>query len=41
MIDPKIRWCFQVALSAVGVFWLIQKGRKRGWIRTPRVRRSN
>ena len=31
-MDPKIRWCFQLALSAVGLFWLIQTGRRRGWI---------
>ena len=31
-MDPKIRWIFQLTVSAVGLFWLIQTGRRRGWI---------
>ena len=31
-MDPKIRWFFQLAISAAGLYWLIQTGRRRGWI---------
>ncbi len=31
-MNPKTRWILQLAASALGIFWLIQTGRRRGWI---------
>jgi hypothetical protein len=31
-MNPKTRWILQLAVSVVGIFWLVQTGRRRGWL---------